>query len=146
MLLSFCNSNSIQHNPLPFKRSVTLCHPEPLREQTPCGPSELDLGRSPSSEGPRETEPIHQPPFVWVTCSLSHPSRTTCESKSVSLSIDFLLRGVYVCSYQLILGSLEEGLCISYHILLPNKHVCTRYPAAFLIGNLALQDPLLLLS
>lgn len=52
----------------------------------------------------------------------------------------------FVHTSSLILVSLEKGMCISYHILLPNKHVCTRYPAAFLRGNLALQDPLLLLS
>lgn len=141
----FCNSNLIQHNPLSFKRSVTLCHPEPLCEQIPCRPSELDQSCFPSSEGPREAEPISHHRSSQSLAAFLVSAGLFVKAKVSPLNF-FSEEFTFVHTSSLIQGSLEKGMCISYHILLPNKHFCARYAAPFLRGDSAPQDPLLLLS
>ena len=123
LLLSFCNGNLIQHNPLSSKRSVTLGHPEPLCEQIPCGRSELDHCCSPSPEGPREAEPVsHCSSQSLAAFLISAGLFVKAKVSPLYFSEEF----TFVGTSSLIPGSLEKGMGINYHTSLPNKHFCDR--------------------
>lgn len=108
LLLSFCNSNLIQHNSLSFKWSVALCHPDPLCERVPRGPSELGHGRSPSLEGPREAEPVSHCSSRSLAAFLLSAGLYV---KEVVSPLDFFSEEfAFVRTSSLIPGSLEKGM------------------------------------